>query len=370
MKLLIDAHSFDRTVAEGITTHIKGIYSEMPALAPDIDFYFAASDTERLRNVFGSASNIHYVRLSHHDRFRRLMLEYPQIIRRLGIDMAHFQYFAPPLCNCRTIITMHDVLFKDFPSNFPLAYRLSRDYIFRNSARKADILATVSEYSGQRISQHYDIPAQRIVVTPNAVSSDFYNQDREKSREEIYGRGIRPFLLNVSRIEPRKNQIAVVRAFAELNLARRGYDLVLINQPAIRVNELENYIASLPAEISEHIHRLEGLPHHEVKKWYSAASLFVFPSLAEGFGIPPLEAAATRIPVICHNETAMSDFTFFGENLIDVRNIGELKRSIDRNLDSPPAQAELDDIADFISKTYNWRKSAEILLEQIRNFKP
>lgn len=367
MKLLIDAHCFDQVSTEGINTHIKGIYTHMPALAPDIEFYFAAADTSRLHQVFGAAPNIRFVKLRNSGRLSRMMLEFPDIIRKLGIDAAHFQYFAPPFKNCRTIVTLHDLLFKDFPASFPHSYRLSRDIVFRHSARRADIIATVSDYSRSRIAAHYGISADRILLTPNAVADDFFEIDRMQALNHILARGVRPFILNVSRIEPRKNQISVAKAFVELGLARRGLDLVFINQPTIPVRDFEHFIASLPEDVRCRVHRIGAVSHEELKLWYGAASLFVYPSLAEGFGIPPLEAAAAMTPTICHDSTAMSEFRFLGPNLADLSKPENLKKLILSNIDNPPSADRLAEISDAVRQRYSWKASAESLLEAIRS---
>lgn len=368
MKLLIDAHCFGSTATEGINTYLKGIYTLLPSLAPDITFYFAANDIDRISSIFGSAPNISYIPLKSTNRPSRILSEFPSIIRRYGIDTAHFQYFAPPFINCRTIITLHDILFRDFPRYFPLSYRLSRDIIFRHSARRADILVTVSRYSRESIAIHYNIDSSSITVTPNAVSPDFFDIDREKALNFVRSRGIRPYILNVSRIEPRKNQLALLRAFVDLGLAARGYDLVLINQPTLPVAEFNRYLISLPEDTRRHIHQLGTVEHEELKMWYAAAELFVYPSLAEGFGIPPIEAGAAGVPVICHDSTAMTDFSFFGDNLADISDSAALGRLIERNLSAPPSGSELKKISDSIRQSYNWRHSADTLLARLKNF--
>lgn len=366
MKLLVDAHCFDRKVSEGLNTFIEGIYTRMPRLASDINFFFASSHGDNLSHIFGEAPNIRYIRTKSNNRAERLLYELPRTINKYNIDIAHFQYATPPVKNCRTIVTIHDLLFLDFPKLFTHSYRIGRNILFRRSARNADILTTVSEYSRQRISSHFDIDPAEISVTPNAVKDEFFSIDRAQAKKEIYSRGIRPYLLNVSRIEPRKNQLGLVRAYHELGLADRGYDLVLINNPAIQVTDLDRYINSLPVDVCSHIHRIDGLPHNRLKNWYAAASLFVFPSLAEGFGIPPLEAAATGTPTICHNQTAMADFSFLGSNLADLSDNQKLKDLIISNLESPPSEEEMKKTAEKIKQTYNWTASAGILLNKLR----
>ncbi|MDE5645504.1 MAG: glycosyltransferase family 4 protein [Muribaculaceae bacterium] len=362
MRILIDAHCFDHQGTEGIDTYIKGIYTRLPALAPEAEFFFAARDTARLRSIFGDAPNTGFISLKATTRPRRILSEFPRIIRHIGADAAHFQYFAPPVLKCRTIVTLHDILFKDFPQFFPTSYRLSRDPAFRHSSRRADILTTVSSYSRDRISSHYGISPDSIEVIPNAVADDFFDIDVDAARSFAGSRGVRPYILNVSRIEPRKNQLALLQAYTGLNLAQRGYDLVLINQPALPVAEFDRYLASIPGETRRHIHTPVAVSHDELRMWYAAASLFVYPSMAEGFGIPPIEAGAARIPVICNDSTAMSDFAFFGPNLADLSRPGILERLMERNLAAPPSADELKNISDTIRTRYSWQESAERLL--------
>lgn len=286
MRVLVDCHCFDGETTEGMHTYISGVYARLTPLMPEVQFYFAAFDTTALRRTLGEAPNVHYVTLKRHGRLGRNLLEYPKLVRELDIDLAHFQYFAPPRLRCRTLVTLHDILFKDFPVNFPLHYRLTRDVVFRHSARTADLLATVSEYSRQRISELYGLAANDILLTPNGVSDDFFDIDRTEARRYADSRGIRRYILNVSRIEPRKNLPTLLRAYHRLGLAGQGYDLVLVNQPTIPVPEFEVFYRSLPEEVRRHVHRLNAVSHDELKNLYGATDLFVFPSLAEGFGIP------------------------------------------------------------------------------------
>ena len=183
MRILIDCHCFDYSTSEGINTYIRGLYGALTVVARDIDFYFAAREIGKLQRIFGDAPNIHYVALAAKGRVHRLLTEIPSLVRKYGIDVAHYQYTAPLIKNCKTIVTLHDILFKDYPSLFPLSYRLTKGALFELSARRADLLLTVSEYSRRRISSHFGIPLSKIHVTPNAVSEDFFHIDAGQARE-------------------------------------------------------------------------------------------------------------------------------------------------------------------------------------------
>lgn len=352
MRILVDCHWFDAQT-EGVTTYIRSIYTRLIAQRRDVEFVMAACDTDNLRKTFGDAPNVSYVRLESHGRLRRLLVEYPRIARRIRPDAVHFQYMLPPLAGCRKVVTLHDLLFLDFPHLFPAHYRLTRRLCFGHSARKADSLLTVSEYSRRSITRHLGIRPERIAVTPNEVADEFFDVDRDAAREFARSRGIGDYILDVSRLEPRKNQLALLRAFDELGLAERGMHLVLIGLETIPVPELRAYLAAMPAERRRAVHLLSHVPQAELPLWYAGARLFVYPSLGEGFGIPPVEAAATGTPVLCHNATAMSEFHFFGDNLADLSDPATLRELIARNLDTPPDRSRLAEITASLRRDRN-----------------
>lgn len=181
MKLLVDAHCFDSRTTEGINTYIKGLYSELIKIAVDIDFYFAAQNIDKLKQLFGERRNVHYIALSSKNKVYRLLFEFPIIIKKNNIDVSHYQYTSPLIKNCKNIITLHDILFMDYPRLFPLSYRLVKGFLFKISAKRTDLLLTVSDYSRRQIAQHYHIPIEDILVTPNAVSNDFAHIDKAEA---------------------------------------------------------------------------------------------------------------------------------------------------------------------------------------------
>lgn len=366
MKLLVDVHCFDYSTSEGINTYLKGLYCALTKIATDIDFYFAAHEVDKVRQIFGRSSNVHYVLLTEAGRVKRLLTEFPAIIRRHGIDAAHYQYTSPLIKNCFTIITLHDILFKDYPGMFPLSYRLSKDLLFKVSARRADMLLTVSEYSRDRIAHHYGIPKENIHVTTNAVSEDFFDIDWDAAVKFTHSKGVDKYLLYVSRIEPRKNQIALLRAYNELKLSEKGYDLVFIGRKTIVSSEFDNYLNSMDETVRSHVHVYNQVNYEELKFWYRAASLFVYPALAEGFGIPPIEAGAAGVPCVCSNRTAMGDFTFFGSNLIDVTDGELLKQAILSNINGSD-ETELKATQKAIKNKYSWDAIAVEYYKQLKS---
>lgn len=317
IRIFVDAHVFDGEF-QGTRTFIKGIYTIL-AQNQDIQLYLGARNIDNLKKDFPALDNIHFVRYRSTSSVRRLFYEIPVLIKKYNIHYAHFQYISPPRKTCKFIVTIHDLLFIDYPREFPFLYRWTRAFIFRRSALKADIVTTVSQYSKNSIQKHFGIASDKIHITPNGVSNIFFEPyNKPESVKFIYEKyGFDKFFLYVSRIEPRKNHVFLVRAFFELELYKQGFYLLLIGHKSIGVSELDEVINRLPEGVKKFISVIQEVGDGDLVEFYRAASVFIYPSKAEGFGIPPLEAAALMTPVICSNTTAMGYFSFFGNNLID-----------------------------------------------------
>jgi glycosyltransferase involved in cell wall biosynthesis len=367
LRLFADAHVFDGAY-QGTRSFLLGLYTAL-AKDPGIEIYLGANDTDGLRRSFGTvAARIRFIRYKSNSRMRRLLWEIPRILRTNGIDYAHFQYVSPLLKVCPYIVTTHDILFEEQGASFPLRYRLVRSPLFRRSAHRADILTTVSNYAAASICRHYKLAPAALSVIPNAVNSAEYSPELPNAaRSRIRNRyGFDRYLLNVSRLEPRKNQELLVAAFSQLGLAARGYHLVLIGARSLPVPALDAALAKLSAEEKEAVLLLENVTPTELQHWYQGAALFLYPSQGEGFGIPPLEAAAARVPVLCSNTTAMADFDFFAEDHIDPSDRDRFIQRIALLLREPPTAGELEKRANTVMQRYSWESSARLLLELVR----
>jgi len=361
MKILIDAHVFDGKF-QGSRTYIKGLYAEMILLKKDWDFYFIAQNTKNLEEEFGNYPNVHYLPLKHHNKFIRLFWEIPQLIRKHQIDFSHFQYIAPPIKIGKYIVTTHDILFEEerFRHFFPSKYRLINGTLFKRSAKLADILLTVSEYSKNKISELYKIDKKDIVVTSNAINVNLDHLEKDNYIQEKYK--CNKYILYVSRIEPRKNHISILRAYKNLQLYEKGFELVFIGNQDIKDIEYDNFINDNQPVFKNNLHLFSNITETELKKFYTNSEFVVYPSFAEGFGIPPLEGAVYKKPVLCSNATAMAEFTFFN-HFIDPYNQKELEETI---LEIINNQSEnLGEIQQTILKKYDWKKPAQVLINSI-----
>ncbi len=216
-------------------------------------------------------------------------------------------------------------------------------------------MTTVSEYSRYSINRHFRIPLSKIILTPNAISLNNISTPVSELTN-------RKFILFVSRVEPRKKQSLLIEVWKELNLLNEGYDLVIVGSEGLFDIQFENQIKNLSQLEKEHFHWLKGVSDGQLVWLYKNCELFVFPSIAEGFGIPPIEAAYFGAKVICSNKTAMSDFDFFGNYMFSPDSKYEFKEKLLWALESPFPH---DYIINCIKSKYNWENIADLFAIEI-----
>ena len=345
MRLLVDAHVFDRKF-QGVRTYLEGFFLHMIKYR-NIDFYFAANHEERLREVFGDAENIHYVHLSNRPQIVRLLIDFPRIIKQYKIDYAHFQYITPLVKRCKEIVNIHDLLFVDYPQYFPLSFRLKFKYLFKRSAKRADLVLTLSEFSFDSLVRNFGINKDKIYITPIGVLPELTDVDYQKIKEKY---SLEKYILFVSRVEPRKNHLILLKAFEELELSKKGYKLVFVGGKDLGYKSFFDYLNSLPEQEQNNILMMH-VPFNELLALYHGANLFVFPSLGEGFGIPPIEAVAYGCPLLCSNAPAMSEFGLPDEITFSPNNLEELKTKIMKQLSNPMPQSKY---KEKIMNQYDW----------------
>lgn len=359
INIFVDCHIFDKNY-QGTTTYIKGIYQEY-IHDKNKHFFLAASNIENLQKVFGKQPNVTYLQLKSKNKFVRLLFEIPKILKRNKIDYAHFQYIAPPVNVCKYIVTIHDVLFLEYPNYFPWLYRIKNHFLFKISAKNAHIVCTVSEFSKQKIKHYFNVNS---IITPNAVDPVFFEKyDKISTQEQVKNQfNIENYWIFVSRWEPRKNHLNLVKVFVE-NEYYREYQLLFVGDKDLPNKQFDNYFESLPAEIQSRIIIKNKVSFTDLLLLLRGATLSAYPSFAEGFGIPPLESVAAQIPTVCSNTTAMADFNFLEGYLFNPYDLIHMNQTIKYALNRP-----FDiEIITKLQQKYNWNHAAKKIDEAIMN---
>jgi len=244
----------------------------------------------------------------------------PLALRRERVELFHApHYVLPPLVTCRSVVTIHDCIHLMFPQYLPnrFAFLYARGSIAAASRRATRVL-TVSESSKRDILRFVDTPPEKIDVIYNAYDERFAvepcEQDVVRVRERYQLRD--PFVLYAGNVKPHKNLGRLIEAF---DLVRRqGLDnlkLVLIGDDISKYAALRRAVHQ--HQLHQHVRFLGYLPEETLAVMYRLASVFVFPSLYEGFGLPPLEAMASGTPVVTSNMSSLPEVTGDAAVLVD-----------------------------------------------------
>lgn len=230
----------------------------------------------------------------------------PVLLRSSHADVYHGVLNVVPLaCPVPSVVTIHDLSAFLFPQTFRRVNRMYTRWAIRVAARRARYLLAVSEFTKREIVRWLHVPPERIVVTPNAADARFAPPDPAtltafRRRVGLPDR----FVLFLGTLEPRKNLPLLLEAYAQI---ARDIDAPLIIGGA-RGWLYEPILARAEQlGLGDRLHFAGYIDPADQALWYAAATIFVFPSLYEGFGMPPLEAMACGTPVIVSNSSSLPE---------------------------------------------------------------
>jgi glycosyltransferase involved in cell wall biosynthesis len=279
--------------------------------------------------------------------------------RQSRIDVLHSPHHTTPLlpCACRRVVTIHDLTFFLLPERYPATRRLYFQVMTRLSARVADAIIVPSEAVRGDVMRLLRLPAERLFVIPEAAGPAFHPQDAvaiEAVRRRYGLEG--PFLLSVGSLEPGKNRERLLQAFARLQARGLKHTLVVAGQRAWRY-EGEAPLARRLG-LADSVRFLGHVPQADLPALYSAADLFVFPSLYEGFGLPALEAMACGTPVVASNVSALPEVVGDAALQVSPLDVEALAGAIEGLLRDDRLRADLRERGLERAAQFSWEKAA------------
>jgi glycosyltransferase involved in cell wall biosynthesis len=361
MRFAVDAHAIGRHQT-GNEVYIRSLLNAFASQTADCEFVAYVS-TNAARAAI--PANIQTRRVSANP-FRRLGIDLTARLLQDRPDLLHVQYTAPLGCATPVVVSVHDVSFLEHPEYFTRDRAVQLRWTVRRTVRRAAKVLTGCEFSRQAILKAYsDLDERKVVVVPYAAAPEFRPLPRETAQAAVRDRFSvsGPFILNVGDLQPRKNQIGLIRAFARLvraypqikhKLALAGKDTWF----AGRVRE-----AASESGVADRIHFFGFVNDDDLLRLYNACDLFVFPSFYEGFGLPALEAMACGRAVVCSNAAALPEVVDGAAILTDPCSVDEIARAMADMLLDSEMRTRMERLGLRRAAHFNWQNTAQSTLE-------
>lgn len=373
MKLVIDYTPAVRQSA-GIGRIVRGqVEALLKAASPDFDIHLFvagtvspqdAAQTPRPLHTFPLISERNLVRIWH-----RLGLPAPRVewLTGGGIDLFHATDFVlAPVTARRKLVTVHDLAFLRYPeAAMPSLHRYLNQVVPR-SVKRADHVIADSHHTAQDLQEFWAIPPERISVVQGAVDHGFFRRVEDPAAlarvRQRYGIGDGPFILGLSKLQPRKNFTRLIRAFhaarQEVPLPHR---LIIGGSKGWLFDEIFATVEELG--LTEQVHFPGFVADEDLPALYSAADLFAYPSLYEGFGLPVLEALACGTPVLAGDNSCLPEAGGPGALYVDAESVESIARGLLRLIEDEEHRKELARLGAAHAATFTWARSAQQLLD-------
>ncbi len=384
MRVGIDARSLGRRTG-GIETYVRNVASALTTVDLDGDYALLVDQqltqgvitgVERMRQVVVQPL-LPVMRIPFWHHGLTLVPWQPptaaeaRALMRERIDVVHVQQTAPLFCPARIVVSLHDIVFERYPHLFPPDSIVKLQVTVPLTVRRAAAILTLSEYSKRDIVRRYCVPSEKVTVAPCAADP-MYRPMRDEERDtgrlaEIrakYGTGER-FILSVGNLQPRKNLRTLIEAYVKLRQAdATRHKLVLVGREAWLHDDI--FAAARASGYADELVFTGYVPDADLVALYNAADVFVYPSLFEGFGLPPLEAMACGTPTVTGNTSALPETVGEAALMVDPRDAEALAGALARVLGDAELRAELAGRGIARAAAFSWERTARIILDTYR----
>jgi glycosyltransferase involved in cell wall biosynthesis len=342
----------------GNETYVRGLVEGLRGLAggPDVLVYNVG------KPWMSGTDHVRFQRLSTASPYVRLGLELP--LRSLGqrLDVLHMTYAAPIWSAAPLVLTVHDICYATNPEWFSERdLRVLKANVPR-SLRMAAHVITDSQSARNQIIETYALPGSKITSIPIGPGPGALPIGEEEARAELKAIGLdagRPYLLAVGNLQPRKNLVRLLEAFKATISHGQDIDLVIVGPRRYRADEA---VAAAGA-VSGRVHFTGYVTDRQLAACYHSSTLFIFPSLYEGFGLPALEAMAHGVPIACSDAGSLPEVCGEAALYFDPRSVEAMRAAIDRLLSDTGLRRSLAAVGAERSRRFSWTKTAELTVE-------
>jgi glycosyltransferase involved in cell wall biosynthesis len=376
VKVAIDIR---RMTEFGVGTYIRNVVRTLGCLDRESD-YFLIGSPAKVEECGPLPPNFHTVELQSSDNTFRGNRGFRAIVRRYRCDVVHIPhlFWIPRGLGCPYVLTVHDLLEHMYGSRHASSLRRNLHfYLTRRVLRKAARVIAVSQFTRNEIEKLLSIPDHRIEVVYNAIDERFlHGHATQADRELIAQRYLvnYPFILYAGAIRPHKNVVRIIEAFSALKNE-------LLKEPEKEQQFLDLKLIIIGDDLSSHprlrrtvvrsgvqndVRFLGFVPIDVLRIFYDVAKVFVFPSLYEGFGLPPLEAMAHGTPVVTSNTSSLPEVAGNAALLVNPEKVFEIRRGLQRVLLDPVLRARMKQLGYEQAQRFSWTNSVSRILEIYR----
>jgi alpha-1,3-rhamnosyl/mannosyltransferase len=289
-------------------------------------------------------------------------------MRRNGAVVYHEPNFLAFRADVPTVVTVHDLSWIRYPGAHPAARVNMMNKFFAGSLDRASLVLTDSAFVKRELIELFNVPADRIRTVLLGVDAMFHPQEAAATAPLLarYGLSHGQYMLAVGTLEPRKNLVAALNAFSLLPAAlRRSYPLVVVGMSGWHTADIEARMAPLIA--AGELRQLGFVSRDELALIVAGATTLVYPSLYEGFGLPPLEAMACGVPVIVSDVSSLPEVVGDTGILVQPHDVDAIAAAMRSMVEDPGRRAALGALARSRSAGFTWERCVAQTIDAYRS---
>ena len=368
MRIAIDIRKINEF---GVGTYIWNLVRNLGAI-DDRNDYLLVGSRRNFHELGPLPPNFKQLYQPDEDALWRNHVAIPFALDRQGVDVVHVPHHEAPFFNrTKLVVTIHDCVHLLFPHEDSSKFQNYRSYLkTKRVVRNAKQVLAVSRSTKEDLINIFELPESKISVVHNALDERFALTHTLEERKHVLERYQLkdPFVLYSGKIRPHKNLHRLIEAFAVLksefaeNERYKNLKLIIIGDELSKHQYLRLTVIRSGAQ--QDVRFFGFVPYPILRVFYQSAELFAFPSLYEGFGLPPLEAMANRTPVLASNTSSLPEVLDDAAVLVNPENVFDIARGMklilsDDVLRQKLIQKGLDQVAKF-----SWKLAAQKVLER------
>lgn len=369
MKVAIDI----RRIGDfGVGTYIRNVVRTLGRLDSKNE-YILLGTPGRIHDMGSIPPNFSHIECPENDYSPSSYFDFHRALKHVGANVLHVPhlFWIPQGIPCPYVVTVHDLLDYLYRSNSASAVkRFAHFHFTKRVLNRASRIFAVSKFSKADTVRLFGVPEQKIEVIYNAIDDRFRQGHATAADKLMIAERYQvnyPFVLYAGRISPHKNVVRIIEAFSLLKSELAKEDafpdlkLIIIGDEVSRHPDLRR--AVVKGRVQQEVRFLGFVPIDVLRIFYDAAKVFLFPSLYEGFGLPPLEAMSHGTPVITSNTSSLPEVVGNAAVLVNPENVFEIQRALQRVLLDQALREKLKIRGAERAKLFSWESSVARMLQ-------